>query len=468
MNLKIKDILNCTNGKLIIGNDDYECINYSKDTRTINKHDTYIGIKGENFDGNLFWKDALDKGADVVIVNEIEISEEAKEKYDKENKNIIVVKDTIIALGKMAKLKREMYGKSLKVIGVTGSVGKTSTKDMLANVISQKYKTLKTEGNYNNNIGLPLTILRLQDEEVAVIEMGMNHLGEISYLSKIAKPDISVITNVGTAHIGNLGSKENILKAKLEILDGMENKVLIINNDNDLLHNWDITNKHNVKVHTFGIKEKQECTAENIELNETSSEFTCIYNSEKFKITVPVYGEHFILNSLCAVSVGKLLDISNVQIVEGIKTFKLTAKRMEIHHLKNNITIINDSYNANFESMKAALLSLNNINCQRKIAVLGDMFELGNFAEKLHREIGIEIAKTSINKIFLIGDNSKYIAEEAVNRGYNKDNICIFSNNDELYEYIKNNILEGDTLLFKASNGMKLFNVVEKLIKDLN
>ena len=468
MNLKIKDILNCTNGKLIIGNDDYECTNYSKDTRTINKRDTYIGIKGENFDGNLFWKDALNKGADVVIVNEIEISQEEKEKYDKENKNIIVVKDTIIALGKMAKLKREMYGNNLKVIGVTGSAGKTSTKDMLANVISQKYKTLKTEGNYNNNIGLPLTILRLKDEEVAVIEMGMNHLGEISYLSKIAKPDISVITNVGTAHIGNLGSRENILKAKLEILDGMENPVLIINNDNDLLHNWNITDAHNVEVHTFGIEEKQECTAENIILDETSSDFTCIYNSEKFKITVPVYGEHFILNSLCAVSVGKLLNISNVQIVEGIKTFKLTAKRMEIHHLKNNITIINDSYNANFESMKVALLSLNNINCQRKIAVLGDMFELGNFAEMLHREIGIEIAKNNIDKLFLIGDNSKYIAEEAVNRGYNKDNICIFSNNDELYEYIKKHILDGDTILFKASNGMKLFNVVEKLTNDLN
>ena len=467
MNLKIKDILNCTNGKLIIGNDDYECTNYSKDTRTINKHDTYIGIKGENFDGNLFWKDALDKGADVVIVNEIEISQEEKEKYEKENKNIIVVNNTIIALGEMAKFKREMYCKSLKVIGITGSVGKTSTKDMIANVVSQKYKTLKTEGNYNNNIGLPLTILRIKDEEVAVIEMGMNHLGEISYLSKIAKPDISVITNVGTAHIGNLGSRENILKAKLEILDGMENKVLIINNDNDLLHNWNLMDGHNLEVHTFGIEEKKECTAENIVLNETSSEFTCIYNSEKFKIEVPVYGEHFILNSLCAVSVGKLLNISNEQIWEGIKTFKLTAKRMEIHHLKNNITIINDSYNANLESMKAALLSLNNINCQRKIAVLGDMFELGNFAEKLHREIGIEIAKSNINKIFLIGDNSKYIAEEAVNSGYNKENIGIFNNNEELYEYLKNNILEGDTILFKASNGIKLFNVVEKLIKDL-
>ena len=220
MNLKIKDVLSCTNAKLIIGNEEKELIKYSKDTRTINKGDTYIGIKGENFDGSQFWEEALKKGADTVIINNLKIDEELKQKYSKENKNIIQVDDTVIAIGQMASLKRDLYGSKLKVIGVTGSVGKTSTKDIIANVMSQKYKTLKTEGNNNNNIGLPLTILRLQDEEVAVIEMGMNHFGEITYLSKIAKPDIAVITNVGTSHIGNLGSRENILKAKLEIIYG--------------------------------------------------------------------------------------------------------------------------------------------------------------------------------------------------------------------------------------------------------
>ena len=464
-NILLKDLINICGGTLLIGDENVILDNFSIDSRTINEKDIFVGIKGESFDGGCKYIDALEKKAKGCILNNsINVDIEAINKY--KDIFIVLVDNTIECLQKLAKYKRELY--DIPVIGITGSVGKTSTKDMVTSVLKEKYNVLSTIGNHNNHIGVPLTILRLKDENCAVIEMGMNNLNEISVLSKIARPTVSIITNVGTAHIGNLGSRENILKAKLEILDGMENKVLIINNDNDLLHNWNITNKHNVKVHTFGIKEKEECTAENIVLNETSSEFTCIYKNEKFKVTVPVYGEHFILNSLCAVSVGKLLDISNTQIIEGIKAFQLTAKRMEIHHLKNNITIINDSYNANFESMKAAILSLNNINCQRKIAVLGDMFELGNFAEKFHREIGIEIAKTNINILFLIGDNSKYIAKEAVTRGYSKENIFKFSNNDELYEYIKNNILDGDTILFKASNGMKLFNVVEKLTKDLN
>ena len=244
MNLKIKDILKCTNGKLIIGDTEKECKNYSKDTRTIKKGDTYIGIKSEKFDGSSFWKDALNNGAETVIINNIKLNE--IEEYKKQNKNIIQVKDTIKAIGEMAsykmKIQKEKY--NLIVVGVTGSVGKTSTKDIIANVLSKKYKVLKTEGNNNNHIGLPLTILRLQDEEIAVIEMGMNHLGEISYLTKIAKPDIAVITNIGTSHIGNLGSRENILKAKLEILEGMDKKKIVINNDNDLLNKWYLENKN--------------------------------------------------------------------------------------------------------------------------------------------------------------------------------------------------------------------------------
>ena len=183
MNLKIEDILKCTDGKLIIGDINKECKNYSRDTRTIKEGDTYIGIKGENFDGSNFWEDAFKNGADTVIISPLKISEEKIEEYSQKGKSIIQVEDTITALGKMAKLKREIYGNKLKVIGVTGSVGKTSTKDIIANVMSQKYKTLKTEGNNNNFIGLPLTILRLQDEEVAVIEMGMNHFEEISYFN---------------------------------------------------------------------------------------------------------------------------------------------------------------------------------------------------------------------------------------------------------------------------------------------
>ena len=463
MNLKVEDILNCTKGNLIIGDKNKECESYSKDTRTIKNGDTYIGIKGDNFDGNLFWKEALDKGADVVIINKLELNKNDIQKYKEKNKCIIQVEDTLLALGKMAEFKRNLYKDKIKVIGVTGSVGKTSTKDIIANVVSQKYKTLKTEGNNNNNIGLPFTILRLKDEEVAVIEMGMNHLGEISYLSKIAKPDIAVITNVGTSHIGNLGSRENILKAKLEILDGMEEKILILNNDNDLLNKWNLENNKKIKTYTYGIKNKSDINATNIKLNENDSEFICTQKNEKIKINVPVAGEHFILNSLCAFSVGKLLNLNNQEIINGIKNFKLTAKRMEINHIENNITIINDAYNASYESMKASILSLKNMNGQRKIAVLGDMFELGSFSEKLHRDVGKEIYKNNIDKLYLIGENAKYILDELIKLGFNKENIFYFTERELLINNLKQNMKEGDIILIKASNGMKLFEVVQSL-----
>ena len=231
--LTVRDILKITDGKLINGNIENVCENFSKDTRTIKKGDIYIGIKGETFDGSEFWKQAIDNGAETVIIENIEITSEEINKY--KEKTIIKVKNTLEALYKIAEYKRSLY--NIPVIAITGSVGKTSTKDIIASVVKTKFKTLKTEGNNNNNIGLPLTILKLKDHEALVVELGMNHFKEISLLTKIAKPTLSIITNIGTSHIGNLGSRENILKAKLEILEGMKKQVIIINNDNDLLHN---------------------------------------------------------------------------------------------------------------------------------------------------------------------------------------------------------------------------------------
>ena len=242
--MKVRDILNITKGKLIIGNENLECENFSKDTRTIENGDIYIGIKGETFDGSQFWSQALDNGAEAVIIENIEIDQKQLEKYS--NKTIIKVENTLEALYEIAKYKRSLY--NIPVIAVTGSVGKTSTKDIIASVVSTKYKTLKTEGNNNNNIGLPLTILKLKDHEALVIEMGMNHFREISLLTSIAKPTLAVITNIGTSHIGNLGSRENILKAKLEILEGMNQPKIIINNDNDLLHKWQEENRDNIEI----------------------------------------------------------------------------------------------------------------------------------------------------------------------------------------------------------------------------
>ena len=311
MNLKIKDIIKCTNGELITGNEECECENFSRDTRRIEKGDTFVAIKGTKYDGNDYWQEAFENGADTVIINKIVISDKEKGKF--KDKNIILVEDTRSALYKIATEKRKLY-KDLIVVGITGSVGKTSTKDIIANVLSQKYKTLKTQGNMNNEIGLPFTILKLRDHQVAVIEMGMNHLGEISALSKIARPNISVITNVGTSHIGNLGSRENILKAKLEILDGMEEPIVVINNDNDMLNKWAKENEHKVKIRTFGIENKSECMPENIVESENNSEFICNCENDKFQINVPVGGNAFILNSLCASLVGKMLNLSNEQI----------------------------------------------------------------------------------------------------------------------------------------------------------
>ena len=233
-NITVEDILNIADGELIIGDKNLICENFSKDTREINVNDVYVGIKGEKFDGSKFWKDALDKGASCVIVENIIVTEEERNKYS--NKTIIKVDDTLEALYKIARFKRDLY--NIPVIAITGSVGKTSTKDIVANVVSKKYNTLKTIGNDNNNIGLPFTILKLKEHEAAVIEMGMNHFGEIRLLASIAKPNICIITNIGTSHIGNLGSRENILKAKLEILEESKDVKVILNNDNDLLHKW--------------------------------------------------------------------------------------------------------------------------------------------------------------------------------------------------------------------------------------
>ena len=460
MNLKIKDIIKCTKGILLTGNEEVECENFSNDTRNIIEGDTFIALKGENSDGNLFWEDALKKGADTIITNKIEIDKKVLEKY--KAKNIIQVDDTKIALGQIATAKRNLY-KDLIVIGVTGSVGKTSTKDIIANVLSQRYKTLKTQGNYNNDIGLPLTILNLRDHEVAVIEMGMNHLGEISKLTKIAKPSISVITNVGTSHIGNLGSRENILKAKLEIIEGMEVPLVVINNDNDMLNKWAKENNDTVNIRTFGIENKSECTPENIIKRENSSSFTCCCESDKFNIEVPVGGDVFILNALCGALVGKMLNLTNEEIQNGISSFELTKKRMEIIKLENDITLINDSYNASFDSMKAAIEYLSNTNAKRKIAVLGDMFELGDFSEELHRKVGEEVAKNKIDLLFAIGKDAQFIIKEAENKGMKKENIYYFNQRQELLEYIKNIMQEGDIILFKASNGMKLFEFVQEL-----
>ena len=324
--------------------------------------------------------------------------------------------------------------------------------------VSQKYETLKTQGNHNNNIGLPFTVLELEDEEAMVIEMGMNHFGEISVLTSIAKPTICVITNIGTSHIGNLGSRENILKAKLEILEGCKNPKVIINNDNDLLHKWYVENKEKYDIKTYGINEKSLFNAENIELQEQSSSFDCNIDGETKNITINVGGEHFILNALCAITVGKEMGISSDKIV------KLTQKRMDIYDLKDNIKLINDAYNASFESMKASLKVLAEYKEHRKIAVLGDMFELGDFAKGLHENVGKEVAKNKIDILIASGENSKYIVEKA-KEGLKSENIYYFEDKEKIEELLLKIVKPNDVILFKASNGMQFYKLAERMVE---
>ena len=461
-NITVKDIIDQCNGNLIIGDINKECIEFSTDTRKIKSGDVYIGLKGEKFDGSLFYKQALEAGASVCILQNIEIDNETKNAYS--DRAIIIVEDTLKALQKIAKYKRSKY--NIPVIAITGSVGKTSTKDIIASVVSTKYNVLKTEGNFNNHIGVPLTILRLKNHDAMVVEMGMNNLGEISLLTDIAKPTIAVITNVGTAHIGNLGSRENILKAKLEILEGLsKDGTLIINNDNDMLHMWNEKNK-TYKVLDLGIENNSKLMAKDIVIDSTYSQYKILEDNKEFNIKVPIASKVFIYNSLSAICVGKLLNIDMKKIIEGIKNFELTKNRMEVKKV-NGTTIINDCYNANFDSMKASIESLSKMNGNRKIAILGDMLELGEFSKKLHSDIGKEIYYNNINILIVVGEEAKNIAESALKKGMKEDNIFVVNNNDEVINLISEIKQKGDCILIKASNGMHFSEIVDGLQKIL-
>ena len=465
MEIKVKDIVKICNGKLICGNQDDLCIDFSKDTRTIKKDDIYVGIKGENFDGNVLYKEAFEKGAKACILQGVDVDENTIKALG--NKAIIVVEDTIKALQEIAKYKRSLY--DIPVIAITGSVGKTSTKDIIASVVGEQFKVFKTQGNLNNHIGVPLTVLSLKDHEALVVEMGMSNAGELTVLSQIAKPDIAVITNVGTAHIGNLGSRENILKAKLEILNGMkENGTLIINNDNDMLHAWKDTYNGSIKIVTYGIENKSDYCACNIESFENSSKFSLICNSENYenleKIEVPVGGNHFVYNALSAIAVGKQLNISIDKIKKGIADFELTKSRMELIKLENQVTIINDCYNANYDSMKASIEYLAKTSAARKIAVLGDMLELGDFSNELHTKVGEEVAKNNIDILITVGEMGKVIANSAKKMN-DKVEVNSYETNPAAIEKLKEIIQKGDAVLVKASNGMKFREIVEELKK---
>jgi len=444
----INEIIESTNGLLLKGNN--ILVNgFSIDTRTINENDIYISLKGDNHDGNEFINVAIDKKCSGVIY-----SGEIDENIIKNNDIVFIkVDDTTISLQEMARFKRSKY--NIPVVAITGSVGKTSTKDIISSVMSKKYNVLSTKGNLNNHIGLPLTLLGLNDHDAMCIEMGMNHFKELSLLTNILKPTVAVITNIGTAHIGNLGSRENILKAKLEILEGLTSKVVVINNDNDLLNNWNKENNY-YDVITYGINNLSNFNASNIKLDLDSSTFDIEINNKKYNIEIDIPGSHFIYNALCAISIGNLLEINIEDIIAGIKEFKLSSKRMEIKKIDNK-TLLIDCYNANYDSMKSALEVLGKYN-ERKIAVLGDMLELGDFSEILHSKIGKLIDTNNIDILITIGNFSNYIHENA-----NIETKYHCTTNEEAVLMLKNIVQKDDIILFKASNSMNFIEIVNNL-----
>lgn len=451
--IKIKEIIDVCNAKLLQGNINEECLNFCQDTRIIQENDTYVAIKGESFDGNNFCIDALEKGVKTCILDrKIDIPD----KYS--DRTIILVEDSVKCLQDLARYKISKFNG--KVIAITGSVGKTSTKDMIASVVSRKYKTLKTQGNNNNEIGLPLTILKYTDEEVMILEMGMNHFKEISLLTNIAKPDIAVITNIGTAHIGILGSRENILKAKLEIIEGLKpNGKLIINNDNDLLHSYYEENK-NENIITIGIDNNSDYNARNIEINED----ICNYEIGDNKVTLNIPTTPFIYNSLIAYVVGKELNIEDSLIIKGIKEFNLTKNRLEIKINKKEVVIIDDTYNASFDSVKASLEMLKLRKEKRKILVLGDILELGDFSESIHRSIAKEVIDADIDILITVGKEINYLVDELVSNDYQKE-MYHFDRYDETYELLNQILKKGDVILLKASHSINLTKVVDYLMK---
>ena len=443
--MKVYEIVEATRGILVSGNKDDEINFFSQDSRQMTNGGMYIPLKGERFDGHNFIESAFQTGAQAII---------SEKDVNYEDKIVIKVKDTHQALKDMASYLRNH--RPVKVVGVTGSVGKTSTRDMVYSVVKQKYKTLKTEGNYNNEIGLPLTILRYHDEEVLVLEMGMNHLQEMSRLSMIARPDIACITNVGTAHIGELGSRENILKANLEIINGMkEGSTLIINQDNDMLQTVELPHLNVVRV---GKGKEASIQASHIVLEETKSSFEVEYQGKKEIIEVPVQGEHNISNALIAIAVGIELNISLEDIKKGIQEFKLTKNRMDILE-KNHKTVIDGTYNASVDSMKSSIDVLANYK-KRKVAILADMLELGDYSQQLHEEVGSYVASKGIDILVCVGKEAKYIYQKA--RESMKD-VYYFESNQEVIARLDELLKEDDVILVKGSHSMNLKEVVEKI-----
>lgn len=448
MQLTVCELLEAVNGSLLYGNESETFRFVSTDSRDQMTTQLFIPLVGETHDGHNYIETAIEHGAVGFLTQYTNAPTTAK--------FAVKVADTTKALGMLASY---VLAKSrATVIGITGSVGKTTTRQFVAAVVSKLGKTIATSGNFNNHIGLPLTILKMEgDEEYVVLEMGMNHLGEISYLSNIAKPDYGIITMVGTSHIEYLGSRENILKAKLEITDGMKEKgVLLLNGDNDLLS----TVKPSFQTEYFG---KTNAKYPYEILSETDP---AQFILDGFAYQIPICGAHNIQNASAAILLGKLLGATNEQIQAGLMEFETVGYRQKTETV-GDITIIADCYNASLDSDIAALSVLSQTSGQRKVAVLGPIGELGEHLSAILEAVGHAVFAHKIDRLICVEEDACFIAKGAKEAGMDESAISCYSSKEKFISNIPALFHPDDVVLFKASRKYRFEELCEKLKQHL-
>ncbi len=441
------------------------------DSRKAEDGSLFVATIGERVDGHSFIGSVFEKGS-VCVVTQKRPEQVAVESQVPISQwgAYILVEDSFQALRDIAAYYRGRL--SIPIVGVTGSVGKTSTKEFIASVLSQRYRVLKTEGNFNNEVGLPLTLLRIREEhEAAVVEMGISDFGEMSRLSQIARPNLCVITNIGQCHLENLKSRDGILKAKTEIFEYMDPEgEVCLNGDDDKLRT--VKEVHGKKVHFFGLGEnpKEEVYASDIVGKGFLGSTALLHLREEgggesaFPIAVPLPGAHMVANAAAAACVGRLLGVSEEQISAGIRAVEAVAGRSHVLLLPN-YNLIDDCYNANPVSMRSAIDLLDTVeSC--KVAILGDMFELGEDSERLHRETGEYAAKAGLDKLICIGDAARSLYQGAKQAGY-AGKLFYFRTKEEFQEALLAHrelfLPKGSTVLVKASHGMGFSDLVDFL-----
>lgn len=424
----------------------------STDSRAIKQGCLFIPLTGERFDGHRFIDAALDAGAAGVLCSRLPVDLRPDKFY-------IKVDDTRLALKALAKAYRERF--DIPVIQITGSVGKTTTKDMIAAVLSARFRVLKTPENLNNDIGTPLTMLKLTPKhEVAVIETGMNHFGEIRYLGEMVQPDIAVISNIGDAHIEFLGSREGILQAKSEIFEYLKpDGLAVLNGDDPLLDTLELP------FDTVRCGKTEHCGVKVSEIVDHGvSGVTCTVHTEKriYHLNIPAPGEHMIYSASIAVAIGEHLGMTEEEIVRGVSCYQTSGSRMRVVRLTGSRTILDDCYNANPQSVTAALEILAKTECTHKIAVLGDMGELGDLTERAHYNVGALAAMLGIDLTVAIGPKAAKIAQGAEAGG---GRVRHYKTKEEALNALIKSFESDTAMLVKASHAMEFEWLVDHLSK---